>query len=596
MFRLTSDFFIAALIISGVLSISIAVSAWRRREAAGVSAFALMMSGVAIWALGYAIELATQNPASKVFWNQVLYFGIVSTPVLWLIFSLAYTGEMVRVRRNQVIALFALPALTMLMIWTNSWHHLFWSSVEVVTTQTISTMVGARAPWFWIHATYSYVCLMIGTFYLIRFVISDKSQLYRGQAIALLIAVVIPWLGNASYIFNLSPLELLDPTPFAFTITGIAISLGIFRYRLLDILPATHDAVLASMTDGVIVLDTHNRILEINPAARLFVQEALSGKAVNVGDDALQVFALWPNLLQRFGNVSQALATDVPLQVADRTRYIDMRISPLRDKASNVVGRVLVTTDVSARKMTDDLEKAKEAAEAANQAKSAFFASMSHELRTPLNHIIGYSEMLLEEVESNNHIDTYADDLKKVHGAGKTLLHIITQILELAKLEAGRVRVQPEEFLLELLIEDIAMHVQPTLEEHGNALNLELPEEKTSMCSDPHKLRQALVHLLNNAARFTQDGQITVRVESNSKAELVKIEIEDTGPGIPEDKLKDLFRSFANTEGTIRMNNDGLGLGLATAHQLACLLGGEIDVRSQIGQGSTFTLNIPLNM
>jgi signal transduction histidine kinase len=219
---------------------------------------------------------------------------------------------------------------------------------------------------------------------------------------------------------------------------------------------------------------------------------------------------------------------------------------------------------------------------------------MSHELRTPLNHIIGYSEILMEETEFNQHEELYTGDLKKVHGAGKTLLHIITQILELAKLEAGRVSVQPEEFALNSLIEDVSMHGHGVVEKNNNTLTLDLPAEKVMMVSDPHKLRQSLVHLLNNAAQFTQEGQITIRAISQS--DLAKIEIEDTGEGIPSSQLENLFQSFANSENVTRQKNEGLGLGLATAHQLIRLLGGTIQVRSEIGEGSTFTVQVPLKV
>ena len=345
------------------------------------------------------------------------------------------------------------------------------------------------------------------------------------------------------------------------------------------------------MRDGVIVLDDKDQIIEINPAARVFLQAAHQDRPVRMGDHAFDVFSIWPDLLERFKDVSETLATDLPLPVGNRTRHIDLRVSPLRDSSSKVIGRVLVATDVSARKQAADLEKAKEAAEAANQAKSAFFASMSHELRTPLNHIIGYSEMLIEEVDFNQHTEFYESDLRKVHQAGKTLLQIITQILDLAKLEAGRVRAEPEKFALNALIEDIAVHMQPLLDDSGNALKLDLPTEPIEMVSDPYKLRQLLVHVMDNAARFTQNGRITVRVIPT--ADLLNIEVEDTGDGIPDEQLEVLFRSFANTDHTNRKDNQGLGLGLAAAHQLACLLGGEISVRSAIGQGSTFTVQVP---
>jgi signal transduction histidine kinase len=587
------DVILISLRLSGLLSLGVAYSAWRRRPAAGSTEFALLMSAAAYWSLTYAAGLNTSGMENKLILNQVTYIAIAYIPVLWLFFSLRYTGT-AKLSRKQMLLLLLMPTLTTIIIWTNNTHQFFWSNISLQTEGVITSVANTRKTWFWIHTTYSYICLITGAYFLLRSLGAGNSSLYRGQAIALAIGVFAPWIANATYIFELFPIRLLDPTPFGFTLTGLAISWAIYRFRLLDILPAARDAVLASMTDGVIVLDARNRIVEINPSAEKFLRDGDSSLRQLIGADASLVLSQWPHVVERFQDVTHAYATAIPFQVGNRTRYVDVRISPIRDAAGKITGRVLVTSDVTSQKLTADLQKAKETAEASSLAKSAFLASMSHELRTPLNHIIGYSELLQEEVEANRHQDLYCDDLQKIHHSGKHLLDIITQILELARLEARMVALNKETFPLPDLVEDVITQIQPLLEKNNSQLGLKLPDDKLQIYADLAKIRQVIYNVLHNAVRFTEQGRVDVEVGAQDGMAFIRVQ--DSGPGIPPERLATIFEAFANPESASRKKTEGLGLGLATAQQFARLMNGEIGVVSKVGRGSTFTIQLPLGV
>lgn len=235
------------------------------------------------------------------------------------------------------------------------------------------------------------------------------------------------------------------------------------------------------------------------------------------------------------------------------------------------------------------------AAEHASAVKSAFLASMSHELRTPLNAVIGYSQMLQEEAEAGNRHSDF-QDLQKIESAGKHLLDLINSILEMSKIEAGKVDVHPSAFQVSELLAEVIELVRPAAAKNGNSLDIALAPGVDRMFSDAVKLRQCLLNLLSNAAKFTQNGKITLRVERDIEGNrpFLRFDVIDTGPGIGADELTLLFEPFHQLESTpIRGKGQGTGLGLAITQRLSHMLGGDTRVQSELGAGSTFSLSLP---
>jgi signal transduction histidine kinase len=239
-------------------------------------------------------------------------------------------------------------------------------------------------------------------------------------------------------------------------------------------------------------------------------------------------------------------------------------------------------------------DEAREASESANRAKTSFLARMSHELRTPLNAIIGYSEMLQEEAEDLKQ-EGFTEDLNKIRSAGKHLLDLINEVLDLSKIEAGRMDLYLETFQVRNLVEDAIHTIEPQLEKNGNTLELHYDDEIKAMHADMTKVRQCLINLLSNATKFTEKGTVQLRVRHEKKGtrDWIIFQVRDSGIGIAPEQLERIFEPFSQADPSTTRKYGGTGLGLVISQNFCRMMGGALEVESRAGEGSTFSMRLP---
>ena len=299
------------------------------------------------------------------------------------------------------------------------------------------------------------------------------------------------------------------------------------------------------------------------------------------------------NLDIRIKRQSKDEIGDLAASFANMVRQLSSREDALRELNENLEKRVEERT-IELKSLQVGLERARDAADDANQAKSAFLANMSHELRTPMNAILGYSEMLMEEAEDLEQ-EVFIPDLKKIHQSGVHLLALINGVLDLSKIESGKMEAFAEDIDLGMLIDEVSATAHPLLEKNKNSLVIERGNDLGIAYQDMTKLRQILFNLLSNAAKFTHEGMITLHVFRTEEdgVSWLTFAVGDTGIGIAENKIEHVFEEFAQADSSTTRDYGGTGLGLAISRRFCKLLGGDLNVHSELGKGSTFTILIP---
>lgn len=545
-----------------------------------------MLTAALVWSVINGLELASGDVALKIFLSKIEYIGVTSIMPLWFIFVLSYTKRKEFLGIRGWIFFIVVSASMTLLVFTNEYHRLVWPEITVIHTDKGLLLNYGHGVALYMYVAFGAVVLITGLAMLFN-TLRITPPLFRWQVWLVIAGSVIPWTGNALYIAGVSPLPSVDPTPLGFIITGFLFLYAIARYKMFDLMPVARDALFDELVDGVIVLDEKKRIADMNSAA-----SALTGIDLNsaVGK---HISGFIPALEEAMDGVKDAGGAGVHY-TESFGRIIEVSFSLLTDKKENVFGHLVFMRDITEKRRGElELLHAKEAAEAANVAKSQFLANMSHEIRTPMNGIAGFLEML-----SGTALNEEQDDyLKEIKTATDSLMLLLNDILDYSKIEAGRLEMESIPFNLHLLIEDSVSLFVPAAFDKGTEIITHItggvPE---GVRGDPIRLRQVLSNIIGNAVKFTEKGEITVKagaLSSGDKSVRLRFDIKDNGIGIPEEIKSTLFKAFTQADASTTRKYGGTGLGLAISKRILDLAGGKIEIARE-EKGSRFVIELEL--
>jgi PAS domain S-box-containing protein len=340
--------YIFPMLLSAILASLLALLAWRRRPVPGATTMTALMLVLTVWSILYAFELAAVDLTAKLFWARLQYAAFLFVPILWLVFVLQYTNQEKMLSRRGIVLLAIIPLVTLALVWTTERHGLIYRSVSLDTSQGFSLLVLDYGEAFWIQGVYNYFLFLFATAIAFRTFL-QSPPLQRAQMGILLIAAMVPLIGNILYVTKLTPWPHLDLGPVLVTFSGLLGVWGLFRYGFLDIMPVARDALIEGMTDSVIVIDTQHRILDLNTTAQRLIGLT---RATAVGQQAAGLIPQWNqvvNRLPRAGTLRLELEPDEQLTGC----HLDAQISPLYERSDRLRGWLLVLRDISDRKRAE---------------------------------------------------------------------------------------------------------------------------------------------------------------------------------------------------------------------------------------------------
>lgn len=543
---------------------------------------------VTTWCVLAALETSATDLRLREGLANALYVPVPFTALMWLLFAMSFTRRNWVFHWNPITLLAAIPTITMVLALTNPDHWFMFGPGSLHAENGTLFLLRPLHAWFWIHTAYSYLLILIGSALIIHYVF-HRGPIHHRRGVIMVAGALIPIIVNLFYLGFRSDFMRADLTPVALSLSLGLFAWGLFKYRLFDLAPIARSTLFDCTDDLVLILDTQERVVDLNPAAsdilglssRKLKGETLSSESPH----PLDILTL-----------QDSFPKDLVLTKNGADVFYTAYTKSITNKNGEHLGRLITLHDISSIKQKEvDLVKAKEKAEHATQAKSNFLATMSHEIRTPMNAVLGFTSLLLDthlDGEQRSYTDT-------IHVSGNALLKLIDDILDYSKIEAGKITLERRPIIIHKAIEDALDSISEKAAQKGIELAYFIDTNVPRVIyGDGVRIQQVLLNLLSNAIKFTNKGEIIVRVSCDSipvsiiEDFVLRFSIKDTGVGIASNRIEHIFDSFTQADSSTTRKYGGTGLGLAICKKLSMMMGGSVGVISKEGKGSTFYFTI----
>lgn len=524
---------------------------------------------------GYLLELFARSKEEAMVAVKMEYLGSSLVAILFMMFITVYCGAKVYIWFERALLLCGCAVI--IMVWSGAYHDLYYTNVEFINSGVYPHIKISYGPGFYFYfLTCTVLPWAVAVWTLVRSMIREKSSkrirklkiIMGGSCFSLGVLIL--------YLFGIF-WEGYDPTPLAMALMIFVLVMCVWNRKDFDLSRTATDTVLNSLGDGMIILGENKEVLLFNDVARqIFPMLDFAQKIADV---------------ERFPQHIFEEGKEERFELADR--YYEGHLRVVKDYEQVTRGYTILLMDVTdTEEHIRELKEMHEKAEEANRAKSNFLANMSHEIRTPMNAVVGMSELIIEECRGQKIYD-YACDIKT---AALNLLSIINDILDFSKVEAGKMELVEDEYFVQELVQDTVNLVRMVAEQKDLEVKVELEQDIPSkLVGDVGRIRQILINLLNNSIKFTKEGFVRLAVSGyyiDEETYKLQCVVQDTGVGIKSEDMTLIFESFRQLDMNRNRKSEGTGLGLAITKQLVSLMDGNIQVESEYGKGSIFTIQI----
>jgi len=535
-----------------------AIYGWRKRPVPGASSFSAFMWGGGVWAMAVLGIRTTPGPTTELSWSLFQYFGIVLIPPAWLVFALDYTSRDRWITPATIALLSVLPVGTLVALWTNDLHRLFYDPATTETVASASIAGMPYGPLFYAMVTWSYLFILVGSAMLVHLLLTAPKR-YRARIVAVLIAIGAPLLSNLLYLLGVLSLPV-DPAPYAFAVSGLVFGWALFDHELFDVPPVApkvaHTIVFEQTDNGVLILDAGGYVVDHNDAATELLE-------LPTDPNGKRLEEVIPSAAKRLSKRDGETVTDELSLSTDPRRYLKVTSTPIRRRTDRQIGTLLTIDDITDQRLRE-------------QRLDVLQRVLRHNVRQETNKILGYTEFLEEEVD----MDGESKHANAINRAANSLIEWSTKARSIDRTlgpDADEKRVFDVESTVDSIVED-ATRTHPEAE-----IDFEVPPSEPIHCHT--SIEDALYEIIDNAIRHNDSDEPSVTVSTEVEDDWVTINISDDGSGLPATERDVLDR------GRETPLEHGSGLGLWLVNWSVTASGGSVSIDT--GDGTTVRIRVP---